>query len=1210
MTMRCRSLLASVLRWLAGVALGAALTTAAWAQPAQQPLISRDGGGVKPNIMLTLDDSGSMMFQHMPENTIYVDSFSTESPVGGYSVRMVPSDPLYLSSHYIGLVAATKGTTNYRQKLLRSPDTNSVYYNPDVRYLPWAKADSTRMFSSTPTTARYDPMDSGAGSTDLTSVRTLEGTTLCYYGDSSGCEVPRETVCTRYRNNGTCRDSEERDLQVQFKPMLFYRLQKSGGLYRNPTVAANYTEYDLHDASTVLPAKHAARTDCAASVCTLTEERKNFANWFTYYRTRMLLAKGAVAEAFVGATDAYRFGYGRINQTSAQTIDNVSTRTIISGVRDFNTTQRNALYDWLFGLDAVGGTPLRRAMQDVGNYFSRTDNRGPWGEVPGTNDSTAHKTCRRSYHILVTDGYWSDSVGSDGLTSVGNQDNEAGSRIVGPGRDYTYDRPRPYRDGNDNTLADYAMKFWKNDLRTDLDNKVVPSADNPAFWQHMVNFTVGLGVRGTLNPDTDLPGLSSDPPTKSWGSDKIDDLWHAALNSRGAFFSAKDPSELSMAIRTSLGQAVERELREAGVATAATVLEEGNRKYVPYYRTGSWRGDVNALLLDSQGQAGAAVWSAEARMPAWNSRAIYTWDKPSPGTPQAVSFTWAAMSAANRTALGGTGSLAVTYTSTFVDFLRGDASRESVDASAPFRQRAGRLGDIVNSTPIFVQGSFDGGYVNLPTIGASYGAFLATKKARVGALFIGANDGMLHAFRDSKSGAPDDGREIFAYVPRAVYPSLSKLASKTYGTEANYHQYFVDGPLREADAFVRAPAAASASWRNYLVGTTGVGARAVFALDVTDTPNLNASAIRWEISDAEDSDLGYVTSPIEVGVLPGGQWVAVFGNGTFSGAGHASLFVVSLESGAIQKLAVDTTGSNGLGGVTAKRNSSGQIVALYAGDLKGRLWKFDYDGTAASGFKIGNNSAPLFAATSVGSVAQPITQPPVLYTHSRGGGPLVVFGSGVLQSTGDANSTATQSMYGYWDKSSDTLPHAVRGRSTLVERTITSFAGAGGATFYDIGGPTIDWDAKSGWVIDLTPSPGLRVVYPPQAVSNKLVLFSTVAPARNVVACETASGQGVNFIFPVETGETADYPLFDTNGDGIYGPTDTAAAGYASGADGIDAVVRGGTQCAEGICYTKFSIQNTTGQLMVQGQDTDPNFGGAMTIRDRSWRRIVNPPIR
>lgn len=145
------------------LALGAANAVIAQTGPAQFPLTSRDGGGVRPNIVLTMDDSGSMMFQHMPETTIFVGSFSVASPVGGNSVRMDPGDNAFLSAFFIGTVAAQPGTSNYRQKLMRSPDTNTIYYNPEVRYRPWPTATGGRMANSPVTAAFRDPMDPTGG---------------------------------------------------------------------------------------------------------------------------------------------------------------------------------------------------------------------------------------------------------------------------------------------------------------------------------------------------------------------------------------------------------------------------------------------------------------------------------------------------------------------------------------------------------------------------------------------------------------------------------------------------------------------------------------------------------------------------------------------------------------------------------------------------------------------------------------------------------------------------------------------------------------------------------------------------------------------------------------------------------------------------------------------------------------------------------------
>ena len=81
-------------------------------------------------------------------------------------------------------------------------------------------------------------------------------------------------------------------------------------------------------------------------------------------------------------------------------------------------------------------------------------------------------------------------------------------------------------------LADVAMRYWKNDLRTDLDNNVPTTSANPAFWQHMVTFGISIGLQGTLNPVTALPGLIAGtvlwPNAVADTATAIDDLFHAA----------------------------------------------------------------------------------------------------------------------------------------------------------------------------------------------------------------------------------------------------------------------------------------------------------------------------------------------------------------------------------------------------------------------------------------------------------------------------------------------------------------------------------------------------------------------------------------------------------------------------------------------------------------------------------------------------------
>ena len=548
--------------------------------PSQLPLINRTGTGVKPNVVITLDDSRSMAFQHMPEGSVVLGAHTVPLPVGGDAVTFHPDDrgpQAFIGEFWMGTVAAVPGSANWRQRLMRSPDANTLYYNPGTRYQPWLRADGSRHPPANPRAAALDPL-APAGTVDLT--RT-ESRTVQW------CFVPRPANRPA-TYDAACHRREER-----FAPGLYYRLRRGpSGAFLDPAQPASWREFDVN----VPPRepKEPGRSDCSGPTCTLAEEQQNFANWFVYHRSRLLLAKAAVGEVLARTGNDLRLGYGRIGK-AAGTVDQIQgLHALVAGVRDFDTQRKAAVIDWLYGLPVAGGTPLRRAIQGVGRYFSAEAAGGPWTDNPGDSNSAARKACRRSYHVLVTDGYWNDVVGQDGLERVGNVDGNAAPALSGTAqRTWAYRPAPPYRDDAADRLADYAMHFWVRDLQPGLVNAVPSTPENPAFWQNLTTFTVGLGVRGLLDPATDLPALASG--AKTWSSDEIDDLWHAALNTRGQYFSAQDPAGLVDALLKALRGVLDRELLEAGVVTASTSMSIGNRKYVPRYRTGVWVGDVDAF---------------------------------------------------------------------------------------------------------------------------------------------------------------------------------------------------------------------------------------------------------------------------------------------------------------------------------------------------------------------------------------------------------------------------------------------------------------------------------------------------------------------------------------------------------------------------------------------------------------------------------------
>jgi len=313
-----------------------------------------------------------------------------------------------------------------------------------------------------------------------------------------------------------------------------------------------------------------------------------------------------------------------------------------------------------------------------------------------------------------------------------------------------------------------------------------------------------------------------------------------------------------------------------------------------------------------------------------------------------------------------------------------------------------------------------------------------------------------------------------------------------------------------------------------------------------------------------------------------------------------------------------TSGTNGLGGVAVVKNSSGQITNLYAGDLNGKLWKFDYN-SDTSPFVVSGGSA-LFTAVNSSNVAQPITQAPGVFDHSKGG-KMIVFGTGKLFATADATDTSTQTVYGVWDMPSDPKLKPLT-RSLLQTRSLAAVNGTGSAAsavYYTLSGVDVDWINQRGWYIDLYPATtGGRVIYPVQAIGTDIALVSIVAPAQTAVICQSSDGVGIDLTINAEGGSAPSYHLYDTNGDNAYNSSDALVAGYKTNADGIDSVVYSPAKnrtdnSSDGVCgagYYRVSIQTSTGQQMICVKQVSTPATSSNRVYTRVVRRIINPPIR
>ena len=1020
------------------------------------------------------------------------------------------------------------------------------------------------------------------------------------------------------------------------------------------------------------------RTDCSAASCTWAQEVQNYANWYTYHRTRINLAKTGIGLAFQPLNPTFRLGWSVISKMGHDT----ATPVLDNGVVLYNSANQNAFLNWLYAVPLAGGTPNRRAVNSAGIYYQRADAGGPWANNP-TGDTAItsaaaeeanQATCRRSYAMLMTDGYYNDTFSLTDVDSTTKTVTAEPSTYVFTGLEGPYSDTRGGTKFS-NTLADVAMKYWATDLRPSvgMTNDVKPTDSDPAFWQHMNFYAIGLGVVGTLDPKNPatlaaLTGtLASTPPrTLDWpspisdGQTTIDDMWHATLNGRGKILSAKNAGELQRSITQMMADVNGDPNSQSGVAVSTANLRSGTKKYTPTYTPVSWSGNVIANSLDATtGNELAIAWQIETKVTSTSGEVSYSSLIPAAGSRQIFvgngNTTGARATPFTHTDLvssGLVGSMTGTVTDKLIDYLRGDKANEDVSplsGTALYRYRQTRLGDIVNSTPVFVKNSVDLGYEKLPsgTPGQdSYRAFVdgtgapgaltGGKNQRAeGLLFVGANDGMLHAFRDGTSSIPG-GIETFAYIPKALLPTLNQLADKAYT-----HRYYVDGPISETDAYF---SSGTPRWANVVIGTTGAGAgvapavgvsprTAVFAFNVTNLNSgptaINATSVMWEIGSnlSDFSELGYVLTEVQTGIALDGSWVAVINNGYDSASCKARLYVVNLETGArIRDINTGvgdcTTAKNGLGGVKLVRNAKQQIIGAYAGDLLGNLWKFSLNDASAANWKVDLGGSALYAGGSSQAITGTPNVIPLTAASTPQTGYMVVFGTGKFFEVADITNNTTQSVYGVWDPlpfGAAVIPSGTTLTSTttlLVSQTIGGAqVGADGNTYYGVSANTIDYvgqtspsviEPRRGWKINL-PNTGERLVYPIQILEGKFIVAETISPSNVSLNPCKVSGTGIGFKYLLDglTGAGPDEAIFDTDGDGDVDSSDLIVSGFQGRADGRSVILevsRNATESKLVIIGAEKLTKAITLSCRLRGDCISPSSAAA--VKSRQWRQL------
>ena len=1186
---------------------------------------------VAPNLVLTFDDSGSMNWHHMPDARPYDGkgwNTANDGDQGDAANRTYRSQ----AAPFLCAGVITPGITDPADP--RSWSMNGVYYNPDNTYEPPMLVDGkTAMPDASYTGAWNNGIQANRPSSPTGKTTTTDLSKAGFCGNSGGGYYKyTRAASTLPTSNGQLTSGAVTNLYAN----------KSG----------DWTWVSLNNASAT--------------------EKTNFANWFAYYRTRTMAAVSAISRAYAPFGENMRVAWQNINSNS------LSTSTGIYKFVDSADTGnvRTRFYNWLFAMPAAGGTPNRTAAIRVGDYFSKRT-----GSVDSNpyfdRDAGKELVCRKNFHIQMTDGMWNGDTPSqptpndrtasldmpDGLQAFRSTDSE--SKVV-------------WNEASNSvaTMADIAFKYWATDLQsgvtgsslftTQANRRKVPPyipdqttnlfgkplaagadprsnkeiywnpVNDPANWPHLVQYMIGFGASGSLaNNDATYQSLRKGDtawPVPVVGTDdgkKIDDMWHAALNSRGQFFAASSPSALIDALQKIIKSIIASNTTAVAGSLSASVLGTSTVIYQAGYDTNDWSGTVQARRVGADGSIGSAVlWNGrallDARAQAGDTRVILT--STGTGSGKGAAFRGDTVVNAinaldpNFGAAGGTPN-----GSDRLAWLRGDQSKDGKG----YRQRNSVFGAVINAQALYVARP-TGGYrdswpagspeADAATKGKSYEQFRYDHAKRAPTVYVAANDGMLHAFDATTSDTdattvdvtPAPGRERWAYVPYSAWGRLAGWSSQ------NDFEFMpsVDGTPVSRDVFF---SSGTTGWHTILVGGLRLGGRGVYALDISDasaSENDPAAKVLWEF---QHDNLGYTYGRPNIGRLANGKWVVLVPGGYFpstmavdctkaANSGnpvcgtYSSLFVLDAQSGVLLKelKTPNGTASYGLSTPVLGDYENDQVDDVaFAGDLQGNVWRYDLSDASPDNWK----AELFFKPKTAGD--RPVTVMPRLFPDPASGGFVVVFGTGKYLAGEDNkidSSTKVQAVYGIRDSGKSGQAAVVDGSTAtpLVAQTLNEVDSIRGLTTNPVpaangaGTPIRGWyfelfipGAASGSQLDK----GERVVVDATALfDTNRAIITTLIPQDND-PCDPAP-QGAVLLVDAATGGAA---------QGVdFGTISGWPAGYAQAGALVRNPPTGG--------FLPAATTMGGGQIYLPGvsmkKNGDPIGFGDTYWRRRSWRSL------
>ncbi len=606
--------------------------------------------------------------------------------------------------------------------------------------------------------------------------------------------------------------------------------------------------------------------------------------------------------------------------------------------------------------------------------------------------------CQKNFCIVITDGFPTmDRNVSHYLWDTDGDGNDPGSCT-------SIGSPDPDNNDCSDFLDDVVYYMHNNDLRPDLEN-------DDEVGQNVTTYAIGFGVDATILHDT-------------------------AVNGGGLYFMAEGAADLWTSLELVMLDIISRISTGAAVAVVSTERGTDETLYRGKFMPGSWNGFLEAFDLPYD-NGDPSIWEAGHLLAVRgaNDRTIFT----GVGSTQ-MDFT-TSQAATLQPYLGVA---TQTIASDVISWTRGEYV-------ANYRDRDGWiLGDIIHSTPVVV-----GPPMNFSE-DPDYQEFAANNAGRTRMIYVGANDGMLHAFEAI------DGREKWAFVPQIALPELASIADTAY-----CHKYTVDLTPTVKDVKV------NGVWRTILIGGGREGNAGYFALDVTypDSPTL-----LWQVELYHDKAF---SSEVEFANL-GGTEVALIGTGLDDTSGEAYVEVYQVSDGTrLGRLQLSNDASR-RNKATATRvvdlDLDGEDDLGYVADLQGHLWRLAFNGSAN----------PLsWDVTCLWRGNYEITSTPVP-AYGEANNILVYFGTGAYLDTSDLTTADANIFCCVYDR------HDGAEYASLVDQT---------DTIHDIG-------TADGWYVRLEHE-GERVTEPAAVVAGT-VLFTSYAPSH-----ELCSAGGFSWLWRV-----------------------------------------------------------------------------------------------